>query len=129
LTTLLTLISARIASIALPRTLKSNSTTTLHLLTENYIQGVSEISIAIGFAPSPGYPSSLGRFISSAYLGPNKSNTLETILVPVHVPAAEELGTAEDVVGSAALLSLYGAVAAPMVRIFNVTVGIGEEES
>lgn len=122
--------SARIIGIEAPSTLAPNSTFNLTLLTENYIQSVADISVAWGYQITPGYPQSLGSFAQSAYLGPNKSNTLENITVQATVPE----GLASDTYNGSLLLSagvtsLYGASAGPVVAGFNVTVKIGEETS
>ncbi|KAJ4985160.1 hypothetical protein SVAN01_09387 [Stagonosporopsis vannaccii] len=120
--------SARIIGIEAPSTLAPNSTFTLTLLTENYIQTVADISVAWGYSVAPGYPTALGSFAQSAYLGPDKSNTLENITVQATVPE----GLAADawngsVVLSAGVTSLYGASAGPVVMGFNVTVKVGAE--
>src|SRR5690242_1537302 len=131
-TTLTTLsaASARIIGISAPSTLAPNSTFTLTLLTENYIQAVNDISVAWGYSLAPGYPAELGSFAQSAYLGPSKSNTLDNITVQATVPA--QLASASyngSLLLSAGVTSLYGASAGPIVVGFNVTVTVGEETS
>lgn len=128
------LASARIIGIAAPSTLAPNSTFTLTLLTENYIQTVADVSVAWGFqlpttANPTGYPYTLGSFADSAYLGPSKSNTLENVTISATVPAglASESWNGKDVVLSAGVHSLYGASGSPTVTGFNVTVKIGEQ--
>lgn len=128
--TTLSAASARIIGIEAPSTLAPNSTFNLTLLTENYIQTVADISVAWGYQLAPGFPLSLGSFVQSAYLGPNKSNTLENITVQATVPE----GLAADVyngslVLTAGVTSLYGASAGPVVAGFNVSVKVGEETS
>ncbi|KZM27774.1 uncharacterized protein EKO05_0002468 [Ascochyta rabiei] len=128
--TTLSAASARIIGIEAPSTLAPNSTFNLTLLTESYIQSVADISVAWGYALAPGYPATLGAFIQSSYLGPNKSNTAENITIQATVPA----GLASDsyngsLVLTAGVYSLYGASSAPVVTGFNVTVEVGEETS
>ncbi|OAL45894.1 hypothetical protein IQ07DRAFT_206793 [Pyrenochaeta sp. DS3sAY3a] len=130
---LFTLTSARIVGIASPSTLAPNSTFTLTLLTENYIQSVADIAVAWGFQlPTPsnptGYPYTLGSFSDSTYLGPNKSNTLQNVTVEASVPEglAGESWKGKDIVLGAGVYSLYGASGGPVVTGFNVTVKIGD---
>lgn len=128
--TTLSAASARIIGIEAPSTLAPNSTFNLTLLTENYIQSVADISVAWGYSLAPGYPTTLGAFTQSSYLGPNKSNTLENITVEATVPA----GLDNDVYNgslilSAGVYSLYGASSGPVVTGFNVTVHIGDQTS
>jgi hypothetical protein len=123
------LASARITGIQAPSTIAPNSTFSLTLLTENYIQSVADISVAWGYSLAPGYPGTLGSFISSEYLGPSKSNTLENITISATVPEALS-GAAyagKDLLLSAAVYSLYGASNGPVVQAFNVTVKVGEK--
>lgn len=128
--TTLTAASARIIGISAPTTLAPNSTFNLTLLTENYIQSVSDISVAWGYSLSPGYPTTLGSFVQSSYLGPNKSNTLENVTVQATVPAQlENEAYNGTLVLSAAVYSLYGASGTVSVAGFNVSVEVGEETS
>jgi hypothetical protein len=127
------LASARIIGIAAPSTLAPNSTFTLTLLTENYIQSVADIAVAYGFqlpteTNPTGYPYTLGQFPGSSYLGPNKSNTLQNVTVQGRVDEGLESESwfGKDVVLSAGVYSLYGASGGPTVTGFNVTVKIGE---
>lgn len=128
--TTLSAASARIIGIEAPSVLAPNSTFNLTLLTENYIQSVADISVAWGYSLAPGYPATLGSFVQSSYLGPNKSNTLENITIEATVPA----GLASDtyngsLILSAGLYSLYGASSSPVVTGFNVTVHVCSETS
>lgn len=120
--------SARIIGISSPSTLAPNSTFTLTLLTENYIQSVSDISVAWGYSLAPGYPTTLGSFVQSAYLGPSKSNTLENVTIEAMVPAqlANEAYNGSLVL-NAGVYSLYGASGSVTVTGFNVSVEVGEE--
>jgi hypothetical protein len=125
----LPLASARIIGLAAPSTLTPNTTFSLTLLTENYIQSVADVAVAWGFqtptANNPtGYPLTLGSFTNSSYLGPEKSNTLENVTVEATVPAGLEAG--KDSVLSVAVMSLYGASGGPITTAWNVTVHIGE---
>lgn len=122
--------SARIIGIAAPSVLCPNETFTLTLLTENYIQSVADISVAWGYSLAPGYPTTLGSFVQSAYLGPEKSNTLENVTVEATVPAqlANDAYNGSLVL-SAGVYSLYGASSSVTVAGFNVTVEVGDEAS
>jgi hypothetical protein len=85
--------SARIIGIAAPSTIAPNSTFSLTLLVENYIQAVADVSVAWGFSPVPGYPDSLGTLGSgSGYLGPAKSNTRTNVTVAAKTPVSLEVG-------------------------------------
>jgi hypothetical protein len=123
---LTSLTSARIIGLAAPSTLTPNSTFTLTLLTENYIQSVSDIAVVWGYqTPTPtnpqGYPYTLGRFANSSYLGPESSNTLENVTIQAVVPEGLEEG--EQVLG-VAVMSLYGASSGPVTFGWNVTVKV-----
>ena len=122
------LASARITGIQAPSTIAPDSKFTLTILTENYIQSVADISVAWGYSLAPGYPGTLGSFISSEYLGPDKSNTLENITIEATAPSglSGEAYAGKDLLLSAAVYSLYGASSAPIVEAFNVTVKVGE---
>ena len=112
--------SARIIGIEVPSTLAPNSTFNLTLLTQNYIQSVADISVAWGYALAPGYPTTLGAFTQSSYLGPSKSNTLERITVEATVPEGLDSDSWNgNVVLSAGVYSLYGASSTPVVTGFN----------
>ena len=133
LAALSSLTTARIIGISLPSTLAPNSTFPLTLLTQNYIQSVSDIAVAYGFqlptsANPTGYPYTLGAFTGSAYLGPSKSNTLVNVTVEARVPEglSGESWYGKDVVFSTGVYSLYGASGGPTVTGWNVTVRIGE---
>lgn len=128
--TTLSAASARIIGIEAPATLAPNSTFTLTLLTENYIQTVSDISVAWGYNLAPGFPATLGSFVQSSYLGPNKSNTIESITIEATVP--EQLASDSyngTLLLNAGVYSLYGAGSTPVVSGFNVSVTIGEVTS
>ncbi|KAF1931099.1 uncharacterized protein M421DRAFT_417746 [Didymella exigua CBS 183.55] len=128
--TTLSVASARIYGIEVPSTLAPNSTFNLTIITGNYVQSVADISVAWGYSLAPGYPETLGSFIQSSYLGPNKSNTLDNITIEATVPAS--LGSDSwngSLILSAGVYSLYGASSSPVIDGFNVTVQIGEETS
>ncbi|OAL04595.1 hypothetical protein IQ06DRAFT_290651 [Phaeosphaeriaceae sp. SRC1lsM3a] len=126
------LASARIIGLAAPATLTPNASFTLTLLTENYIQSVADVAVAWGFqTPTEnnptGFPYTLGSFANSAYLGPEKSNTLQNVTIDATAPATLEKG--KDVVLGVAVMSLYGASGGPITQAWNVTVHVGEEAS
>ena len=83
--------------------------------------------MAWGYSLAPGYPGTLGSFISSEYLGPDKSNTLENVTISATVPEglSGEAYAGKDLLLSAAVYSLYGASSGPVVQAFNVTVKVG----
>jgi hypothetical protein len=129
------LASARITGLSAPATLAPNSTFSFTLQTEGYIQSVSDVAVAWGFAlptaTNPtGFPYTLGSFAGSSYLGPEKSNVLGNVSVEATTPDAfeSEAYMGKNVVFSVAVMSLYGASAGPVTQSWNVTVKIGEEE-
>jgi hypothetical protein len=71
LTTLLTttsLASAVITGITAPWTLAPNTTFSLTLISENYIQTVADVAVAWGFDLAPAHPGALGPYFDSAYV-------------------------------------------------------------
>lgn len=123
------LASARLVGIAAPATIAPSQPFELHLLTENYIQSVADVSIAWGFSLAPGYPLTLGSFTNSSYLGPSLSNQLENVTIDAVAPAGLEQWAGQEVVLAGSLFSLYGASGTPSVTNFNVTVAVGNETS
>lgn len=121
--------SARIVGIAAPSTIAPNSTYTLTLLTENYIQSVADIAVAWGFSTPPGFQYSLGSFVTSSYLGPTKSNTLKNVTIEASAPAGLENWQGKEVLLSAGVYSLYGVSSGPTVLNANVTINVGEKTS
>jgi hypothetical protein len=124
-----TLASSRLIGIAAPSTLAPNSTFTLTLLSEGYIQTVADVAVAWGFSIAPGYPGSLGSFTDSAYLGPEKSNQGQdnvTIIATVPEGLASDSYKGQEILLSAGIYSLYGASGSTTVTGFNVTVKVGE---
>ena len=101
------LTSARIVGIASPATLVPSQPFTLTLLTENYIQRVSDISVAWGFDPI-GRAYTIGSSSSSAYLGPTQSNVLHNVTIDAVVPADMAAWNGKNVVLTAGVYSLYG---------------------
>jgi hypothetical protein len=127
-TLLPTLASARIIGLSTPSILTPSSPFNITLLTENYIQSVSDIAVAWGFqtptaAYPKGYPFTLGSFGNSSYLGPKNSNTLKNVTIEAVVP--EDLVEGQDQVFGVAVMSLYGASGGPLTQGWNVTVKIG----
>lgn len=123
---LLTLSSARIIGVAVPETIRPGDTFNAIIEVENYIQSVYDVAIAFGIAQGSGYPGSLGTPITSSYLGPDHSNTLQNISYAMAMPASTATGQAKF---TAALLSLYGAVSDPTITSFNVSVTICDSTS
>jgi hypothetical protein len=62
--------NAIISGIAVPETIKAGEPFPLTIETRNYIQAVSDIAIAVGYARGDGFPGSLGTLLGSFYLGP-----------------------------------------------------------
>jgi hypothetical protein len=125
-----TLASSRLIGIAAPSTLSPNSTFTLTLLSEGYIQSVADIAVAWGFSLAPGFPSTLGSFTGSAYLGPEKSNQgQENVTLTATVPEglAGDAYQGKEILLSVGVYSLYGASGSATVTGFNVTVMLGGE--
>jgi hypothetical protein len=125
-----TLASSRLIGIAAPSTLAPNSTFTLTLLSEGYIQSVADVAVAWGFSLAPGYPGTLGAFTDSAYLGPEKSNQgQDSVTITATVPAglSSDAYMGKEILLNAGIYSLYGASGGPTVTGFNVTVKVGEE--
>jgi hypothetical protein len=124
-----TLTTARLTGLAAPATLAPSQPFTLTLLTENYIQSVADVSIAWGYALAPGYPLTLGSLTSSAYLGPDKSNSVDNVTIATTAPKELEQFKGKEVVLAGSLFSLYGASGTPSVTNFNVTVTVGDATS
>ncbi|KAL1798920.1 hypothetical protein ACET3X_002957 [Alternaria dauci] len=123
-----TLASSRLIGIAAPSTLAPNSTFTLTLLSEGYIQSVADIAVAWGFNVAPGFPGTLGSYTGSAYLGPEKSNQgQDNVTITATVPAelADEDFQGKDILLNAGIYSLYGVSGGTVVTGFNVTVRVG----
>lgn len=122
------LASARIVGVATPSTLTPNATFPITLINENYIQAVSEIAAAWGFAtPAQAFPYTLGQSgTSSSYLGPKPSTSLENATLVGTVPGNLESGS--EYVFSVAVMTLYGVSHGPVTESWNVTVKIGQEQ-
>ncbi|TDZ61509.1 hypothetical protein CTRI78_v004327 [Colletotrichum trifolii] len=124
---LVSLASARISGIALPRTVKAGDNINAIVVTEGYIQSVQDIAIAFGVAPAASaYPGTLSTLLGSFYLGPEQSNVPNNITEPITIP--ESLVPGKYVI-AASLFSLYGASSSPTVSNYNVTVNVGNETS
>jgi Nis1 family len=118
--------NAIITGITAPSTIAAGEPFFVTLNTADYIQTVYDVAVAFGIADGQGYPQSLGTVFNSEYLGPSKSNILDPITFVVEIDAATPFGTH---VLSAAVFSLYGAVAGPVADMYNVTVTVGLENS
>lgn len=73
---LLSLASARIVGIAVPKTIRPGDGINAIILTEGYIQSVADVAIAFGVTPGAGYPGTLGTTLQSYYLGPGTFSSL-----------------------------------------------------
>lgn len=113
---------ARISGIAVPSTITPGSSFRSVIITENYIQSVSDVAISFGLSPGTGHPQSLGTLLDSKFLGPDNSNIMSNISHILTIPADAATGGA---VLSAALFSLYGVASSPIVSYFNVSVTVG----
>jgi len=123
---LVSLASARIVGISVPDTIKPGDGFNLYIQTENYIQSVYDVAIAIGVAPGAGYPQSLGTVLDSFYLGPAQSNVVTPIPKWTTLPASTPTGPATL---SAELFSLYGAVYGGTLNNYNVSITVGDHTS
>lgn len=119
LSTLISSSSAIITGVTAPSTVYAYNPFTVTLTTANYIQSVYDVAVAFGVAPGAGFPNSLGNVMSSAFLGPSKSNILTPIAFDVTLPAGT--GNGEHTL-TAAVYSLFGAGYAPTVTEFNTTI-------
>ncbi|RDL34584.1 uncharacterized protein BP5553_07712 [Venustampulla echinocandica] len=117
---------ARITGISAPRIIKPGEPFQISVLTQDYIQAVYDVAIVFGISPGRAYPNSLGSVISSEYLGPSKSNTVDTLNFTVMMDESTTKGKA---ILTASLMSLYGALHSPMLDSFNVTVDLGDATS
>ena len=119
LCTVISTSSAIITGVTAPSTVYAYNPFTVTLTTANYIQSVYDVAVAFGVAPGAGSPDSLGNIMSSAFLGPSKSNILTPITFDVTLPAGT--GNGENVV-TVAVYSLFGAGYAPTMTEFNTTI-------
>lgn len=94
---------------------------TITLTTANYVQSVYDVAVAFGVSPGAGHPDSLGTVVSSAFLGPSKSNILTPITFDVTLPAGTGNG---EYLLTAAVYSLFGASSLPTVTEFNTTITV-----
>lgn len=92
----------------------------------NYIQSVADVAIAFGIATGKGYPDSLGTLLTSEYLGPALSNSLDNITFPIVIPGNIPKG---ESVFAASLFSLYGASTSPTLTNYNVSITVGDTTS
>jgi hypothetical protein len=123
---LLSSANAIITGITAPSTIAPGQAFTVTLNTADYIQAVYNVAAAFGIAEGNGYPQSLGTVIQSDYLGPADSNILTPITFSMSIDPSTPEGPA---VLSAAVFSLYGAVAGPAYDLYNVTVTVGTQRS
>lgn len=128
-----TLASARIIGISVPSTLAANATFPFTLITENYIQTVADVAVVFGFqlptdAYPTGYPGSLGGYVQSLYLGPEKSNTSKNVTIEAKVSdlLAYQNWKGKELVLTAGIYSIYGASGNALIDGWNVTVTIGD---
>ncbi|RPB24676.1 hypothetical protein L211DRAFT_837037 [Terfezia boudieri ATCC MYA-4762] len=115
-------VSGIITGIAVPETIKAGEGFNLIIMTSNFPQSVYDVSVAVGIAPGSGFPDSLGQVLGSYYLGPEQSNVLYNITKWVPLPATIPMGRAKV---SAAITSLLGAAAFPVVNTYNVSITVG----
>jgi hypothetical protein len=121
LSTLISSSSAIITGVTAPSTVYAYNPFTITLTTADYIQSVYDVAVAFGVAPGAGFPDSLGNVMSTAYLGPSKSNILTPITFDVTLPAGAGNG---EYVLTAAVYSLLGAASEPSVAEYNTTITI-----
>jgi hypothetical protein len=121
LSTLISSSSAIITGVTAPSTVYAYNPFTVTLTTADYIQSVYDVAVAFGVAPGAGYPDSLGNVVSTAFLGPSKSNILTPITFDVTLPAGTGDG---EYVLTAAVYSLLGAAYEPSVTEYNTTITV-----
>ncbi|PMD28710.1 hypothetical protein NA56DRAFT_21508 [Hyaloscypha hepaticicola] len=121
LSTLLSSSSAIITGVTTSSSVYAYNPFTVTLTTADYIQSVYDVAVAFGVAPGAGSPGSLGNVMSSAFLGPSKSNILTPITFDVTLPAGTGNG---EYVLTAAVYSLFGAGYAPTLTEFNTTINV-----
>ncbi|KAE8441332.1 hypothetical protein EG329_005481 [Mollisiaceae sp. DMI_Dod_QoI] len=119
--TLISSSSAIITGVTAPSTVYAYNPFTVTLTTADYIQSVYDVAVAFGVAPGAGYPGALGNVLSTAYLGPSKSNILTPITFDVTLPAGVQNG---EYVLTAEVFSLFGAAYSGSVTSFNTTINI-----
>ncbi|RMZ68448.1 secreted nis1 [Pyrenophora seminiperda CCB06] len=132
----LPLATSRLIGISAPATISPSTTYNLTLLSENYIQSISDVAFSLGYSTSPSYPGVLGYNVVSHFLGPDLSNQgNKSVVIEVEAPAREDLipgrpegpGEGEKLLLNVAVFSLLGALKTPFVANYNVSVGFGEE--
>lgn len=149
---LLSQVQARIAGLSVPSTIKAGDTFNLIIEGTDYIQSVTDVSLAVGYFPGAApLGDGLGIYITAFDLGkfycrrqsnpPQKefidevsdSNYHHTVASSsydgnfnksVTFPTSSYTGVASF---TASLESLYGAQYEPILTPFNITITIGEE--
>jgi len=121
LSTLISPSSAIITGVTAPSTVYAYDPFTITLTTADYIQSVYDVAVAFGVAPGAGFPGALGNVVTSAFLGPSKSNILTPITFDATLPAGTGNG---EYVLTAAVYSLFGAAYGPTITQFNTTITI-----
>jgi hypothetical protein len=114
-------VSAIITGVTAPSTVYAYNPFTVSLTTADYIQSVYDVAVAFGVAPGMGHPDSLGNVVSTAYLGPSKSNVLTPIEFTVTLPAGTQNG---PYVLTASVFSLLGEAYEPSLEEFNATITV-----
>ncbi|KAH9833615.1 hypothetical protein Tdes44962_MAKER08773 [Teratosphaeria destructans] len=97
----------------------------LNILTEGYIQNVQDISVTFGIWPQDtAYPQTLGKLISTKYIGPDDSNVSDRNLTHyTHIPSDTPKGPATL---TAAAFSFYGARLNGVVTYYTVNITVGD---
>ncbi|ROW06019.1 hypothetical protein VMCG_04630 [Cytospora schulzeri] len=125
-TSLLSLSYARIFGIGIPLTIKPGDTFDLTIQAQNYIQSVTDVSIAVGYslgaAPAA---DGLGIFLTAFDLV-DESNVAINYNKTVTLPATAHTGAATF---TASLTTLYGAQYEPTLVPFTVPFAICNETS
>lgn len=121
LATLLSTTTAIITGVTTPSPIYAYNPFTITLTTADYIQSVYDVAVAFGITPSPGLPGSLGTVITTAYLGPAKSNVLGGLTFQGTLPAGTGNG---EYVLTASVFSLFGVGDSPSLQEFNTTVEV-----
>ncbi|KAI5302488.1 hypothetical protein KEM56_000654 [Ascosphaera pollenicola] len=120
--------SARIDAFRVPQTVKPGDTFSVTLVGHNYIQTMYEVAAAFGISSHTygSYPGTLPTVLDSVYLGPEKSNTIDSYDFPVTIPENTEKGDYTFTVG---MFELIGALNSPNAGYMSTNFTVGDETS
>ncbi|TID19999.1 hypothetical protein E2P81_ATG07299 [Venturia nashicola] len=129
LASLLSLASARINGISVPKAIKAGTSIDVILLVGQSQQVITDVAVSFGVV-SPvkdAYPGAIGEVIETVYLGPQLSNTAVDIPKSINsFPNKTPLG---PVLFTAQVYSLLGRASSGVLATYNVTVFLGDSGS